>query len=156
MESSSSSDIHAGFARPEEVLVTYARAVDRRDYPRLAACFEDDAEAHYGGTPLLGSRAIVEHISRRTEKYASTVHHTGTVEVHLEDDERASVVSYTVAYLLARRDDAPYLLMRAVEYRDQMVRSDGAWRIRARRHQPLWMVELPASAPSPDGQLDPY
>jgi SnoaL-like domain len=119
-----------------DVVLRYARGVDRRDLELVAACFTPDAA--YQGT--LSSTSIgdaLRSLARSLERYESTFHFLGNQLVELRGDE-ADCETYAVAYHRARAGTGGGDLTVAVRYLDQLVRVGSAWRIRGRRAETVW------------------
>lgn len=120
-----------------ELLARYGRALDQRDWDALRGCFTDDAQAEYSGIVLRhGVDAIVSHV-RQLENLAGSSHLVGNVVIDLDGDE-AVVQSQALVHLVL---DAG-VRVRSVWYGDRIVRRDGEWRIRDRRHRAAWSIDL--------------
>ena len=62
----------------QDVMLTYAAAVDERDRPRYLACFEEDVEVVGFGTKTYRNRAQwVDYVWRALDKYSATQHMLG-------------------------------------------------------------------------------
>jgi hypothetical protein len=122
-----------------EVMFRYAAGLDRRDFAMVRACFTTDARASYNGIELdPGVDAIVAYV-RSISALRSSMHVVSNVLVELRGDT-ASSETYTVAYLAAARDGGEDILVRALRYRDELVRDAGAgWLIHRRAHIPEMM-----------------
>jgi 3-phenylpropionate/cinnamic acid dioxygenase small subunit len=117
----------------QDLLVRYARGIDRRDLPLVASCFTPDAV--YEGT--LGSGTIRDALAAlpvALERYTRTLHFLGNQTIAVAGDEATSE-TYCLAHheLLSggRR-------VVAIRYQDELVREAGGWRIRARVVQREW------------------
>ena len=126
-----------------DVQIRYATGLDRRDFAMVRACFTEDAQASYNGVQLdPGVDAIVAYV-RAVADLRATMHSVTNVVVDLDGDA-AEVETTTVAHLV-REDEggAQTIIVRGLQYRDRMVRRDGAWLIARRVHTPVWMYEVP-------------
>jgi 3-phenylpropionate/cinnamic acid dioxygenase small subunit len=113
----------------QDVLLRYARGVDRRDLALVASCFT--ADAAYDGTlarGLIGD--ALAQLPRAFARYESSTHFVGNQLITLDGDQ-ASSETYTIAYHrltgAPRRDRTV-----AVRYEDDLVRTTDGWRIRRR------------------------
>lgn len=116
------------------VLHAYARALDSRDWVLLASLFTPDAVVDYsaeGGPVCHGSDAVVADCQADFEGLEATQHLIGNVTVTVVGD-RADATCYVHAwhYSGAARGGTTLLLVGG--YTDQLVRTDGTWKI-ARR-----------------------
>jgi len=110
-----------------DVLLRYARGVDRRDLTVVAACFTPDA-AYQGA---LGAGTIAEALARLGEamaRYTSTLHVIGNQTIELEGDAAHSETYCLAHHVLA---DGRHREV-AVRYLDDLVRDRDTWRIRRR------------------------
>ena len=117
----------------QDVLLRYARGVDRKDLRLVATCFAPDAA--YDGT--LGRGRIgdaLEKLGEAMERYDRTMHFIGNHSI-----EVAGEVATSEAYCLAHhvlRDGGRLVV--AVRYLDDLVRRDGRWMITARKAEVEW------------------
>ncbi len=122
-----------------DVVLAYARGVDRRDWAAVRACFEEDAvvEGTVHQAPLEPYlRSLVEGV----EHFPATMHFMGNQLVEVEGDT-AEVETYAVAFhWMGDPPGAPHdgNLVVGVRYLDRLVRSPGGWRIRLRRVSSEW------------------
>jgi uncharacterized protein (TIGR02246 family) len=110
-----------------DLLFRYARGVDRRDLALVASCFTPDA-TYEGSLGRGGIRTALAGLAEAMERYEGTMHFVGNQLIDLRGDEAASE-TYAVAF---HRRTAGALFVVAVRYLDDLVRADGAWRIRRR------------------------
>lgn len=119
----------------QDLQLTYARGVDRRDLALVASCFAPDCA--YEGA--LGHGTIgdaLRTLEAAMTRYASTLHHVGSVLVTLDGD-RAVAETSAVAYHRLR-DDPRRLSVVAVRYLDELARRDGRWLITRRTVERAW------------------
>ncbi len=122
----------------------YAQAVDRRDWPQLAALFTADAQLTGPGFRLDGRDAIVAGM-QAIERYETTQHYVHNQLVALDGNE-AAVETYGVACHVHVRDGVKRKLDWGLRYRDRCVcdaADGGAWRFAARTLQVDWVQDLP-------------
>jgi len=111
----------------QDVLLRYARAVDRRDVDGVAACFT--ADASYKGS--LGEGAIevaLRALRERMTQYSSTMHFLGNQLIELAGDHATSETS-AIAYHQFERDDCRHNRAVGVRYLDTLLRTPSGWRI---------------------------
>ncbi len=121
----------------EDVLFRYARAVDRRDWPALAAVFHADAHDEHGEFSG-GPAAFVDWVSARHAAIPFAMHIMANCLIEFLDDETAAVETYFVA--IQRREK--HAASGGVEgtdfevfgrYCDRFEKRGGAWRVALRR-----------------------
>lgn len=122
------------------VQVRYARALDDRDWDRLATCFADDAVADYGGYggQLHGVDAICDGIRRALRNLDASQHLLGNHELWSLDDDAATAACEVVAQHYRRGVAGGEVFTVGAAYRDRLVRTGDGWRIAARTLQPRW------------------
>ena len=124
-------------ARIADLLARYCRALDDHEWDTVAACFLADAVFSHPGGAAEGAAAIVAPARAALTPLTASQHLLGTVVIDLDGD-RAAATSYFQAQHV--RDGAggdggdgdTYLI--AGTYHDDLVRTEGGWRIE-RRHQ---------------------
>lgn len=128
-------------AEVAEVLVRYASGIDQRDWSLFRTCFTDDCEADYGAIGhWRGVDEITDWMARTHAPCGHTLHRITNIAVMPQDDVRARARSYVDAVVLGadNRDG-----VRAVGfYDDELVRTDGGWRIARRRFTPVHVQAL--------------
>ena len=133
-----------------EVLHTYARLVDERDFAAVAWLFTDDCLAEYGvreTDTLHSSAAVADWLTRQLLDGTATSHHISNVQISLPDADHAETTSYVYAW--HRPPGAavdPVILAR---YVDSFERTPTGWRIAHRRMFAHGLVGFP------DGILRP-
>lgn len=105
-----------------DVIVTYARALDLRDWALAMAQFTDNAEAYEAATP--GPEAIIAFNRLRLEGCGPTMHFLGHQTICVEQ-----VRAFHVGK--GRREGVTYEVMG--EYHDELLRTAQGWRIARRR-----------------------
>jgi 3-phenylpropionate/cinnamic acid dioxygenase small subunit len=127
-----------------DVLLRYARGVDRRDLAMVRDCFTPDCT--YEGTLARGTIAdALASLAERLGRYAGTMHLMGNQLIALDGDTATSETS-CVAYHRLGSDAADFVT--GVRYLDELVREGDRWRIRRRTVRLDWQrhdaVALPA------------
>ncbi|MGW0173828.1 nuclear transport factor 2 family protein [Rhodococcus sp. NPDC003322] len=113
-----------------EVLYRYARAVDRKDFDRVADCYFPDAIDNHGG--YIGTvDGLIEDMKARHATIDSSLHYVTNVLIELDGDT-ANVESYCLCYLRQVPQVPGGTQARATvkcRYVDRFERRDGQWRI---------------------------
>jgi 3-phenylpropionate/cinnamic acid dioxygenase small subunit len=127
-----------------DVLLRYARGVDRRDLAMVRACFTP--ECGYEGTLARGTIAdALASLEERLGRYAGTMHLMGNQLITVDGDTATSETS-CVAYHRLAGNAADFVT--GVRYLDDFVRDGDHWRIRRRAVRLDWQrhdgVALPA------------
>ncbi len=121
-----------------DVMMRYARGIDRRDYALVRSCFTPDAHTDYGWIyqgPLDG---LIARIESGLRGFAMTMHFMGNELIEVEGD-RASMETYCVAYHQpAAPDRGKDLMIMGLRYLDTLVRTPGGWRISHRELKQEW------------------
>ncbi|AIY03054.1 hypothetical protein ART_3455 [Arthrobacter sp. PAMC 25486] len=113
-----------------EVLYRYARAVDRKDFAAVAACYFPDANDNHGGYNG-NADGLVEDMKVRHRTIDSSQHFVTNVLIDLGVDV-ANVESYCLCYLrLDKEPGAESQLLSTIRcrYVDRFEKRDGEWRI---------------------------
>lgn len=116
-----------------EVLHSYARLLDERDFTGAAGAFAEDCLVEYSmrDADILRSPAAVADWLRRQVGTATTSHHISNVLISLHDADHAEATSYVYAWHDVP-DSAidPVILAR---YVDTFERTPAGWRVARRR-----------------------
>jgi len=126
----------------EQLLYTYARAIDGKDWKALDQVFAPDARIHYAverGTEV-SFRDLGPWLSRAMTIFKQTQHVVTNPLVELAGDTARCTSYLTATHLQVRESDGA--LVRTTEgsmYRDTLVRTRDGWRIATRRLDRLWV-----------------
>jgi 3-phenylpropionate/cinnamic acid dioxygenase small subunit len=124
-----------------EVIATYARALDTRDWNLAKAQFTDDAEAYEAGTP--GPDAIIAFNRQRLDGCGATMHFLGHQTIRLAGDRAFAITQVRAFHVgIGVREGLTYEVMG--EYHDDLVRTLRGWRIARRRFDRRLMLGDPA------------
>jgi uncharacterized protein (TIGR02246 family) len=119
------------------VLVTYARALDTKDWTLFRSLFTDDAVFDVAGTLIEGADLLTRHMAELHDPLDGSRHHVGNAVVDV-DGATALASSYVDALLVRRRhSDGPTVRVTG-SYHDELVLHDGRWLIHRRRFELLW------------------
>lgn len=120
----------------QDVLLRYARGVDRRDLDLVASCFTPDAT--YEGALARGTIAdALARLRDRMARYDSTMHFIGNQLIEIRGD-LANSETYAIAYHRLTEAGEVKLFTVGVRYLDELTRDAGVWRIRRRVVKTEW------------------
>ena len=127
-----------------DVLLRYARGVDRRNLAMVRSCFAPDCA--YEGTLARGTIAdALASLAERLGRYAGTMHLMGNQLITVDGDAATSETSCVAYHRLA---DGGTDFVTGVRYLDDLSRDGDDWRIRRRAVRLDWQrhdaVALPA------------
>ena len=120
----------------QDVLLRYARGVDRRDLDLVASCFTPNAA--YEGALACGT--IADALARLRDRMArseSTMHFIGNQLIEINGDT-ASSETYAIAYHRLTEGAEAKLLTVGVRYLDELTREGDEWRIHRRIVKMEW------------------
>ena len=125
----------------------YFYALDARDRSVLETVFADDVEVQYhtgtaGQFVQNGAANIVNYLIDNMGNYKVRTHVGANTQVWLDGDA-ATTVTHAVATLLK----GERLVVRGLRYSDEFARIGKEWRIRRRKHMPLWQYVAAPSEP---------
>jgi hypothetical protein len=137
-----------------QVLLRYARGVDRLDLDLVRSCYHPDATDSHGS--FAGTvDEFVAWVERVLRRYDATMHFLGNPLVELVADDVAAVETYGLAFHRAAGGPPERNLVTGFRFVDRFERRDGEWRIARRvavtewsridREEDWW--------PIPDGML---
>lgn len=114
----------------EGLMIHYFDAVDALDPFRAVEVFTDDIEGDFmTGHPYVGRRSIARALGKILLQYERTSHHITNHWATIRGDE-ASALTYIYAFHRMRESGETWHLW--ARHVDDLVRVDGAWRIRRR------------------------
>ena len=112
-------------AEIEDLTATFAVGLDRRDFDLVRSCFAPDAGEH--------ADSLIASLREELEPWRRSTHLLGNQRVEIDGD-RASAETYAyVNYQRTGEREATHWSNGARRYLDDLVRSEGRWRITRRR-----------------------
>jgi ketosteroid isomerase-like protein len=130
-----------------DLLLRYARGVDRKDLALVASCFTPDAT--YEGALASGTaRDALAALPARMGRYESTMHFIGNHLIEFAGDTATSE-AYAVAYHRQQLGGRAVDLVVGIRYLDELVRRSDQWLIRHRQVRREW-TRSDAVVPPPD------
>jgi hypothetical protein len=112
-----------------DLVMRYARGVDRRDLELVASCFAPDAA--YEGALGAGTIAVaLAALGERLQRYQATMHFMGNLLVELDGDT-ARCETYGLVYHRLQGTHEAHDFVVGVRYLDELARhGDGWWIVR--------------------------
>jgi acetyl esterase/lipase/ketosteroid isomerase-like protein len=121
-----------------DVCVTYALALDRRDWTRLRTCFTDDAIANYAERSSSDGYEAIEMTCRAAlEPLTASQHLLGNHLVVVNGDEADSSCYFQAQHVREGLAGGPLYTV-AGRYDDRFVRTTSGWRIANRTLTVMW------------------
>lgn len=134
--------------RIRTILERYFHAVDRRDFELLGTCFTDDVDFEFNletKIEVKGRDALVARFMGMNKPHASS-HSMSNTGITVTGNTARSTTFAVVHAVMAPGPDAR-VLIRGLRYDDEFVYGTDGWRIRRRRHNPLWQYEAKTVTP---------
>ena len=121
----------------------YSRAIDARDFDRVAALFHPDATID-GARGSMAATAWVEGLRAAPSAFAQSMHVLGDPLIDLAPGaDEATMDTYATVYQLRDQGEVDPELLLGIRYTDDVVRHDGRWLISRRTSTMLWSRTLP-------------
>ena len=114
-----------------ELMMKYARGIDRRDLDLIAYGFTPDAHTNYDDGEQQGLEEIISCLRTATSRFDRSTHFMGDQEIQISGDT-ADVETYAIDYLLYTIEAKQYQSIGGPRYQDKMVRRDGRWLVQHR------------------------
>jgi hypothetical protein len=130
-----------------DTVTRYFTAIDRRDFELLRQVFTPDVDAVFEGTQVSGGLdRLLAFITGKSDirlpidviDLQLSMHFLGNHAATVTGDTARSE-TYALAHLVDRPQGQPRLRTRGLRYVDELVRTEGGWRIRRREHLCDWM-----------------
>lgn len=119
----------------ERALITFARAMDDRDWVGMSAILSEDAVGDFGSGRVEGSAGVIDLIRTYLDNCGVTQHLLGNILIEVDGDNATSC-AYVRDLHLSRHDPSTTFHTLG-DYRDRWERRDGSWilveRVKANR-----------------------
>lgn len=127
-----------------ELLARYCHAVDRKDWQAFRAIFTDDASLDFTafGGPAGSVGELEAFLIPVLESLTASQHMTSTVMVDLDGDAATARSAAIVPMSRLDEEGQESTVVSGLWYEDQLVRTPGGWRIRARKQVRSWSAAL--------------
>jgi hypothetical protein len=143
MVSEQTADVLARRAAIQQVLTSYCRGIDRKDWDLVLECFHPDAvDSH--GTVDGSAQELVDWTRAKHEHVSQSLHML--TNISFLEESRSSVLteSYcSVRQTIERPGRPPANLSVGCRYVDQFAYRDSAWRIARREVSYEWINHVP-------------
>lgn len=138
-----------------DVIMRYARAIDRADGELLHSCYWDDAIEEHGSSYNGPARDYIDGAMERILAGDSVMtHHVGNMHIELEGD-LAWVETYVLTFARFPKDGEPWDTLTGARLFDKFECRDGEWRIKHRKMAFDWNRDAPSSETWCVGLFDP-
>jgi ketosteroid isomerase-like protein len=127
-----------------EVLMRYARGVDRADGDLLKSCYHADAVEEHGSTYAGPAMAYIDGAIPRIAKMGTLAHYICNVAIDLQG-ETAYVEAYVLTFARLAKDGRSYDTFTGGRLCDRFERRGGAWKIAHRKMAFDWNHDMPSN-----------
>lgn len=138
----------------QEVLMRYARGVDRADEDLLKSCYHSDAIEEHGSAYAGPAFEYIEGAVVRIRQMGTMCHYICNIHISLEGE-----LAYTEAYVLTfarmTRDGENFDTLTGGRICDRFERRDGEWKIAHRKMAFDWNRDMPSNEGWCLGLFDP-
>lgn len=123
----------------QELMATYANAIDAKSYDGILACFTDDATAQYGdfSKPLSGHRDIDRQMRLVLDNLTATQHLFANFIVDVNGDE-AHLTCGILAQHVRGGDSGSEMYLSGGKYVVDLRRIGDGWKMACVRAGPVW------------------
>ena len=112
----------------QDVMLSYAAAVDDRDMARYRACFMDDVEiVGFGEATITGADAWTTSVKSQLEAFSSTQHLMSPQLATISGDTASARTDVQALHVLKNSDGATFTLW--ATYLTDFVRVSDGWKI---------------------------
>lgn len=117
-----------------ELVDQYAYCADTRDAHGQMALFTENTRFivymdSKSDTPsqIINNRADLFPVFDNLNTYNSTMHFNGQSAVKLEDEDRATGITYCFAHHLTADSEGQHLMIATIRYKDVFIKQQGRW-----------------------------
>lgn len=130
----------------QNLLATYAFALDEKDFDALDALFTPDATFDYTATGgAVGDWKVIKPwLVAALARFPVTQHLNGLPRIRVDGD-RATCATMLFNPMKLTHEGKDIIFFVGATYRDDLVRTPEGWRISRRVESDAWMKDLPAS-----------
>ncbi len=122
----------------KDVVGRYFFSLDRRDWGVLSSCFTSDAcwESSSDNVARMGIEAIIKKL-QDVARFSATSHMPSSQSIKVSGDN-AAADTFALVHCVLGPVDHGQVFVRGLRYLDEFVRTAEGWRIKHRRHIPIW------------------
>jgi len=138
----------------QDVLMRYARGIDRADEDLLKSCYHEDAIEEHGSTYSGPAHAYIEDAVVRIRQMGTMCHYICNVHSTLEGDT-AWVEAYVLTFARFSKDGDSFDTLTGGRICDRFERRDDEWKIAHRKMAFDWNRDMPSEEGWCLGMFDP-
>lgn len=127
-----------------DVIMRYARGVDRADSALLKSCYHDDAIEEHGGAYSGPAHIYIDGAIPRMRKMGVMAHYICNMSIDLQGD-RAYVETYVLTFARFEKNGEPWDTLTGGRIVDRFEKRGGEWRIAHRKMTFDWNRDEPSS-----------
>ena len=127
-----------------DLVLRYARMIDRRDWSLLPGVFTEDAQLSGPGYAMAGLAELAGGL-QRIDQYSATMHCVHNQSCAIDGDQATGEL-YCVANHLYEKEGVAFKLDMGIRYEDRYRRGSDGWRIAERVLNLIWQQDLPLEA----------
>ncbi|MEJ8567877.1 nuclear transport factor 2 family protein [Elongatibacter sediminis] len=143
----------------QDVMMRYARGVDRADEKMLKSCYHADAIEEHGSAYAGPAHAYIEGAVGRIRKMGAMAHYVCNIHIEFEGERDGVEVAYVEAYVLTflrvAEDEGDWDTLTGGRVCDRFERRDGEWKIAHRKIVFDWNRDMPSNQGWCRGVLNP-
>lgn len=137
------------------LLDQYCHGLDRRNYELLRNVFTPDADLSYCGglRRHTGGEAMRDVLVELDAAFGPVDHAISSLHITVDNDAGGSTspnhgdtarAEYHIVATMLKADE-PKIVVRVVDFKDELRRTPEGWRVHKRRHTPMFQYELPSA-----------
>ena len=153
----SQAKLDALFSKQEinDVLMRYARGVDRADRDLLKSCYHADAIEEHGSAYAGPAHDYIEGAIERIRAMGTMCHYLCNVHIDFSDDDIAYVESYVLTFARFEKNGESSDTLTGGRLCDRFERRDTEWKIAHRKMAFDWNRDMPTREGWCLGLFDP-
>jgi hypothetical protein len=126
------------------LLDQYCHGMDRRNYELMRDVFTPEADLSYCGglRRYTGGEAMRDVLVELNAAFGPIDHAISSLHITVDNDT-ARAEYHVIATML--KADEPKIVIRVVDFKDDLRRTPEGWRVNKRRHTPMFQYELPSA-----------
>ncbi len=127
-----------------DVIMRYARGVDRADAEILKSCYHENAIEEHGSTYAGPAHAYIDGAVPRIKKMGVMAHYVCNISTELDGD-KAYVETYVLTFARFDKDGDPWDTLTGGRIVDRFEKREGVWKIAHRKMAFDWNRDAPSS-----------
>ncbi|KIW77309.1 hypothetical protein Z517_09755 [Fonsecaea pedrosoi CBS 271.37] len=130
------------------LLDQYCHGLDRRNFELLRDVFTPDADLSYCGglRRFVGGESMRDVIVDLNAAFGPVDHALSSLLITVDTDGHGDTAraEYHIKATMLKADE-PKIVIRVVDFRDELRRTPAGWRVSKRQHTPMFQYELPST-----------